>query len=153
TQASPALVSTVFVDTVFTIAEGKHYTLAAVGSLKAKTAKLLILTDDYTDPGASVSVRVVNLGAATAIDAYAPATGATSTLPAPRVSNLAANAASAWLPLATGALAIRANAAGSTTLPAMVDAAAPAGVAADKVNNLTAIGGSTIAGSAFTVFI
>ena len=35
----------------------------------------------------------------------------------------------------------------------MVDATAPAGVAADKVNNLTAVGGSTIAGSDFTAFV
>ena len=82
TLASPAITSTVFIDTVFTIAEGKHYTLAVVGSLKAKTAKLLILTDDYTDPGSSVAVRVVNLVPA-AIDAYASASGGTSALPAP----------------------------------------------------------------------
>jgi hypothetical protein len=35
----------------------------------------------------------------------------------------------------------------------MVDVAAPAGVAADRTANLTAIGGSTIAGSVFTAFI
>jgi len=35
----------------------------------------------------------------------------------------------------------------------MVDVTAPAGVAADRTLNLTAVGGSTIAGSAFTAFI
>jgi hypothetical protein len=35
----------------------------------------------------------------------------------------------------------------------LIDATAPTGVAADKVLNLTAIGGSTIAGSAFTAFV
>jgi hypothetical protein len=35
----------------------------------------------------------------------------------------------------------------------MIDATAPTGVAADRTLNLTAIGGSTIAGSAFTVFL
>jgi hypothetical protein len=153
TQASPSLVSTVFIDTAFTLAEGHHYSLIAVGSLKAKTAKLLIVDDNFTDPGNSVAVRVVNLGVASAIDAYASATGGTATLPAPLVSGLATYAASNWLTLATGALDIRANASGTTTLPAMVDALAPPGAAADKANNLTAVGGSTIAGSVFTAFI
>jgi hypothetical protein len=35
----------------------------------------------------------------------------------------------------------------------MVDAAAPAGIAADRTLNLTAVGGSTIAGSVFTAFL
>lgn len=153
TQASPAITSTVFIDTVVTLTEGHHYSLIAVGSLKAKTAKLLVLDDAFTDPGANVAVRVVNLGAASAIDAYASAAGDPSALPAPLVSNLATYAASAWLPLATGALHLRTNAAGTTTVPTMLDATAPAGVAADQSNDLTAIGGSTIAGSAFTAFI
>lgn len=153
TLSSPAIVSTVFVDTTFTINEGQHYTLIAVGSLKAKTAKLLILNDNYTDPGTSVAVRVVNVGAASSIDAYASATGGAAALPAPLVSNLAAYSASNYLPLTVGALDLRANASGTTTVPTMVDVLAPAGVAADKVNNLTAVGGSTIAGSVFTAFI
>jgi hypothetical protein len=153
TKASPDIVSTVFVDSTFTLEEGHHYSLIAVGSLQAHTAKLLILDDDFTDPGANVAVRVVNLGVASSIDAYASASGGNSALPAPLVSGLAAYTASAWSPMATGAMAIRANSAGSTTLPAMVDANAPAGVAADKANDLTAVGGSTIAGSVFTAFI
>jgi hypothetical protein len=153
TQASPEVVSTVFVDTTITLEEGHHYSLIAVGSLAAGTAKLLFLEDDFADPGSEVAIRVVNLGAAASLDAYASATGGSSALPAPLVSGLAMYAASDWMPLATGALALRANAAGSTTLPAMVDAAAPAGEPADKDKNLTAVGGSTIAGSAFTAFV
>jgi hypothetical protein len=153
TQASPSIVSTVFIDTTFTIAEGHHYSLIAVGSLKSKTAKLLITDDAFTDPGASVAVRVVNLGAAPSIDAYASPTGGMAALPGALVSGLAQYAASNFFPMATGALTLRANANGVTTLPALVDAAAPAGVAADKANDLTAVGGSTIAGSVFTAFI
>jgi hypothetical protein len=154
TKTTPAIVSTVFVDSTFTLTAGTHYTIMAVGSLRAHTAKFLILTDDFTDPGSNVAVRVVNAGAAAALDVYGSATGGSSALPSsPLVGGLAAFSASKWSTLTPGALAIRANAAGSTTLPAMVDATAPAGVAADKVLNLTAIGGSTIAGSAFTAFI
>jgi hypothetical protein len=153
TQASPSIVSTVFVDTTFTVVEGHHYSLIAVGSLKSKTAKMLILDDAISDPGNSVAVRVVNLGAASSLDVYASPTGGTAALPAALVSGLAQYAASNFYPMATGALTLRAEAGGVTTLPAMVDAAAPAGVAADKANDLTAIGGSTIAGSVFTAFI
>jgi hypothetical protein len=154
TKTTTAIVSTVFVDSTFTLEVGKHYTIAAVGSLRAKTAKFLIIADDYTDPGTSIAVRAVNLGASTALDVYTSATGGTSALPAtPFAAALAAYSATTWKTSTPGALTLRANAAGSTALPAMVDAAAPAGVAADKVLNLTAIGGSTIAGTAFTAFI
>jgi hypothetical protein len=155
TKATPDIVSTVFVDSTFTFVAGTHYTIAAVGNLRApRTAKFLILTDNYADPVANVAVRVANLGAASSLDVYASLTGGASALPAnPLVAALAAYTASPWSNLAPDSLALRANAAGSKTLPAMVDAKAPAGVAADRVLNLTAIGGSTIAGSAFTAFI
>jgi hypothetical protein len=152
--ASPAIVSTVFLDSTFTLTVGKHYTIIAAGSLRSKTAKFVILTDDFADPAASVAVRVVNAGASPSLDVYSSPTGGSSALPAsPLVPSLAAYTASTWKTSTPAAFTLRANAAGSTTLPAMVDAVAPAGVAADKVLNLTAIGGSTIAGSVFTAFI
>ena len=130
------------------------YTIVALGSLRSKTAKLLILTDNYTDPGSNVAVRVVNVGAAASLDVYGSATGGTSALPAtPLAAAVAQYTATAWSTLTPGALTLRALNAGSKTLPAMVDVAAPAGVAADRTLNLTAVGGSTIAGSAFTGFI
>jgi hypothetical protein len=154
TLTSTSIVSTVFVDSTFALTAGTHYTIVAVGSLRSKTAKLLILTDSYTDPGSNISLRVVNLNAAPSLDVYASATGGSSTLPtAPLVAGLAVYAASPWNSSPPGPLALRANAAGSKTLPAMVDVTAPAGVAADRSLNLTAIGGSTIAGSAFTAFV
>lgn len=153
TKATPGIVSTIFVDSTFTLEVGVHYTIAAVGSLRSRTARLVILTDNYTDPGTSVSVRAVNLGAASSLDVYASPTGGTAALPAtPLFSAVGTFAASNWSPATPGALTLRANAAGSRTLPAMIDATAPVGVAADRALNLTAIGGSTIAGSAFTAF-
>ena len=152
--SSPEIVSTVFVDSTFTLTAGTHYTIVAVGNLRSKTAKLLILTDNYTDPGSNISLRVVNLNASPSLDVYASATGGTSALPAsPLVASLAVYAASPWKTSAPGPLSLRANAAGSTTLPAMVDVTAPAGIAADRNLDLTAVGGSTIAGSAFTAFV
>ena len=153
TQTSPSIVSTIFIDTTFSVVEGHHYSLIAVGSLKAKTAKMLIIDDTFTDPGTSVAFRVVNLGAAPSIDAYTSPTGGSAALPSALVSALAQYTGSNFLTLSTGAFTLRANASGVTTVPTMVDATAPAGVAADKANNLTAIGGSTIAGSVFTAFV
>jgi hypothetical protein len=153
TKTTPGIVSTVFVDSTFTLTAGTHYTIIAIGSLRSKTAKFLILTDNYTDPAANVAVRVVNAGA-TAYDIYGSPSGGSSALPSsPMISALAAFTGSAWTSMTPGALALRANATGSKTLPALIDATAPAGVPADKVLNLTAIGGSTIAGSAFTAFV
>jgi len=154
TLASPAIVSTVFIDSTFSLTAGTHYTIMAVGSLRSKTAKFVILTDNFTDPGSNVAVRVVNAGAGASLDIYASATGGSSALPAsPLAAALATYAASPWATMPPGPLALRGETAGSKTLPAMVDVAAPAGVAADKTLNLTAVGGSTIAGSVFTAFI
>jgi hypothetical protein len=154
-QATPALVSTVFIDSAFTLVAGTHYTIMAVGNLRApRTAKLVILTDDYGDPAAGIAVRTVNTGVTGSIDVYGSTSGGTTALPStPLVATLASYAASPWVSMSTGALTLRANSAGSRTLPAMIDAIAPAGVAANRGMNLTAIGGSTIAGTAFTAFI
>lgn len=152
-KASPGIVSTVFIDSTFNLEAGKHYSIVAVGSLRAGTAKFLILKDDFADPGTSVGVRVVNLGLGT-VDVYGGATGGTDPLPSTAlVAGLAQYGASQWVSLATGALTLRALAAGSTTLPALLSVTAPAGKAADQNLNLTAVGGSTIAGSAFTAFL
>jgi hypothetical protein len=139
----------VLFDETITIAEGKHYTLVTAGSIRAGTAKLYVITDDYPDPGNSVAVRALNAGVATSADVYASASGGSAALPAsPTITSVAQYTASNWSTLATGPLALRLTASGSKTV--MVDANAPAGVAADKTNNLSAVGGSTIAGSAFT---
>ncbi|MDB4874871.1 MAG: hypothetical protein JWM41_1317 [Gemmatimonadetes bacterium] len=147
----------VLFDTTFTFTAGTHYTLIAAGNLRpgaANPAKLYILTDDFTDPGASVALRVVNAGAATSVDVYGSTTGGTTALPAsPLAGGVAAFSASKYLTMSPGALDLRVFSSGSTTFPAMIDAVAPAGLAADRVNNLTAVGGSTQAGSVFTAFL
>ena len=154
TKATPAIVSTVFVDSTFSLTAGTHYTIMAVGSLRSKTAKFVILTDNFSDPAANVAIRVVNAGAGAALDVWGSATGGTSALPSsPLAASLATYTASQWVNLTPGALTLRGNNAGSTALPAMIDVTAPAGVAADRTLNLAAVGGSTIAGTAFTAFL
>ncbi|HSQ31728.1 MAG TPA: DUF4397 domain-containing protein [Gemmatimonadaceae bacterium] len=143
----------VLFDTTYNFTPGEHYTIMAAGTLRNKQAKLYILQDDYSDPGSNIAVRVINAGAAASVDAYGSSTGGTSPLPAsPFVSGVAQFTASKWVTMAPAALVVRVLASGSTALPAMIDATAPAGAPADRANNLTAVGGSTIAGSAFTAF-
>ena len=153
TSTDLAQTQVVFFDTTFDFTAGAHYTIMAAGTLRDKKAKLYILQDDYSDPGSNVAVRVINAGAGSSVDAYGSATGGTSALPtSPFVSGVAQYTASKWVSMTPGALVVRVLNSGSTALPAMIDATAPAGLPADRANNLTAVGGSTIAGSAFTAF-
>lgn len=142
----------VFFDTTFNFQPGVHYTLMAAGAMRDKSAKMFILTDDFADPGTQVSVRVVNTGAGS-VDVYASPTGGTSTLPSPLAAAVANFAATKWVNLATGTASLRAFATGSTTFPAMIDIAVPAGLPADHANNLTAVGGMAQAGSVITAFV
>jgi hypothetical protein len=146
------LTQKVLFDTTFTFAAGTHYTLVAAGNLRGGGAKLYILTDDFSDPGGSVAIRVFNAGAGS-VDVYTSASGGTSTLPAAFASGLANFTATKYTTMAVGPVSLRAFAAGTTTFPAMVDVTAPAGLPADRGNNLTAVGGTTIAGSVLTAFI
>jgi Domain of unknown function (DUF4397) len=153
-QTSTDIIQTqkVFFDTTFTFTQGAHYTLITAGTMRDRTAKLYIITDNFTDPGAQVSLRVFNAGAGP-LDLYASAAGGTSALPSALASGLANFAATNYTPMAVGPVSLRGFLAGTSAFPAMVDVAAPAGLPADRVNDLTAVGGTTIAGSALTAFV
>lgn len=142
----------VWFDTTFNFQAGVHYTMIAAGNLRDKTAKMYVLTDDFTDPGTQVALRIVNAGAGS-VDVYASPTGGTSSLPTPFAAAVANFTATKWATLAPGAVSLRAFASGSTAFPAMIDVAAPAGLAADRANNLTAVGGAAQAGSVLTAFV
>jgi hypothetical protein len=150
------LTQKVLFDTTYTFVSGTHYTLIVAGNLRPGTgnaARLYILTDNYTDPGSNVGIRVFNAGAGTSVDVYASATGGTSALPSAFASGVAMFTATNYATATPGPLDFRVFQSGSTAFPAMIDAVAPAGLPADRVNNLTAVGGSTIAGSVFTAFL
>jgi hypothetical protein len=146
------LTQKVLFDTTFNFVAGTHYSIVVAGNLRGGQAKMYILTDNFTDPGNSVAIRVFNAGAGT-VDVYASASGGTSPLPAAFAPGLGNFAATNYTTMPVGPLSLRAFAAGSTTFPAMVDVTAPAGLPADRGNNLTAVGGTTIAGSVLTAFI
>jgi hypothetical protein len=152
TSTDIQLTQVVWFDTTFNFQAGTHYTLLAAGSLRDKTAKMYVLTDDFADPGTQVSLRIVNAGAGS-VDVYASPTGGTSTLPTPFAAAVANFTATKWATMAPGAASLRAFASGSTAFPAMIDIAAPAGFAADREKNLTAMGGVLQAGSVLTAFI
>lgn len=143
----------VLFDTTYTFTVGTHYTIMAAGTLRNHSAKLYIFQDDVPDPGSNIGVRVINAGAASSVDAYGSASGGSSSLPSsPFAGGVGQFTASKWATMPPGPLAVRVLASGTSALPAMIDATAPAGAAADQHNDLTAVGGSTIAGSAFTAF-
>jgi hypothetical protein len=146
------LTSKVLFDTTFNFVAGTHYTLVVAGNMRANQGKLYILTDDFADPAGQIAVRVFNAGAGT-VDVYASASGGTSTLPSALTSGLANFAATKYTTMAVGPLDLRAFATGTTSFPAMVDVVVPAGLPADRANNLTAVGGSGQAGSVLTAFI
>lgn len=155
--STPAIVSQVLFDTTFSFTAGTHYTIIAAGTKRAGSAnpaKVYIFQDDLTDPGSSVGVRVINAGAGASVDVYGSATGGTSALPSsPLFAGVAQFTASKNVTMATGPLALRVFPSGTNVFPAVIDATAPAGAAADRANNLTAVGGSTIAGSVFTAIL
>jgi hypothetical protein len=140
--------STVMIDETVNLQAGKYYTLVHYGNARAGSSpadRLLVIEDQIPTPGTNVAYRALNLGFS-GVDVFADASS-TSTLPAsPTFANVAAGAASAYQTRAPGTLAYRATASGSRTV--IATGTAPAGAAADPVQNLTAIGGSSIAGSA-----
>lgn len=146
-----------FIDTTLTFEAGKYYTIIHTGYARTGSTpadKILMIEDPIPTSTAAtdIAVRSVNLGMGLANqDVYAVATTTTSiTGLTPLFANLAYEAASAYSTRALGTMAFRSANTGTTTVAA--SAAAPAGAAADPNNGLTAIGGATIGGSAFTGF-
>jgi len=143
----------VLFDTTYNFTQGTHYTLIAAGNLRSGSsspAKLYIIEDDFTDPGSSFSIRALNAGIAPAADVYAVSdTSSKVALPSsPLLAAVGAFTASSYKTMATGPLALRVTPSASTSV--LVNLFVPAGLPADRTNNLTAVGGTTQAGSALS---
>lgn len=157
TNVPIGVVTQVMIDTLLTFEEGKHYTIIHVGLARAGGTpgdRVIVLEDAIPENiGTQVAVRAVNLGVGLgSLDVYSAAT-TTAPLPASAAfANLAYGAQSAYTMMATGTLALRITATGTST-PVLANSAAPAGAAADPANLLTTIGGAAQPGSAFTAFI
>ena len=147
--------STPMLDTTLTFTANAHYTMAYAGRARAggtPAAKFFLYTDDFTDPGTSISLRVINLDNDLAtVDVYTSTTACAAPLGTPLVAGMAFGAASAYTVRAVGAFNVCFTAAGSATVLANV--AAPVGAAGDKLNDLTALGGSSQASSVMAAFL
>ncbi|HXT16031.1 MAG TPA: DUF4397 domain-containing protein [Gemmatimonadaceae bacterium] len=154
TLNTPEIVSKVLFDTTFNFVANTHYTIMVAGNMRAGQGKLFILTDDFADPGNGVEVRVVNAGVGT-VDVYTSSAGGSTALPSSAlVAGLGSLSASKYVPTSTAsAMFLRAVNAGTKTVPALVEAAMPAGLAADQPNDLTAVGGIAQPGSVITAFL
>ena len=141
-------------DTTFNFVAGTHYTMVTAGNMRGGSGQSCTFSrDDFTDPGGQFALRVFNAGAGT-VDVYASASGGTSTLPSALTSGLANFIATKYTAIGGRGRSRSAHSlSGTTAFPAMVDVSAPAGLPADRTNNLTAVGGSTQAGSVLTAFI
>ncbi|MGQ0639769.1 MAG: DUF4397 domain-containing protein [Gemmatimonadaceae bacterium] len=151
------ITSVALIDTTIAFNANTYYTLVHTGFARAgqSPADRLVLIEDQqpTVPAGQVSVRVVNLGIDMApVDVFATA-AANSPLPtSPLLTRVAAGSVSAYQSQAPGPLALQLTAAG-TRSPVLAQVLAPPGQAADPTLNLTAVGGSTMGGSAFTAFV
>jgi hypothetical protein len=141
------------IDTTITFAQNTYYTLIHTGRSQAGQTpadRIQVIEDPIPATNTTqVAVRLVHQGVGlNAVDAVGvDGTGATAAI----ASGINYAGASTYAMRAPGAFTVRVLGQGSTTVVAT--AAAPAGAAADKPNNLTAIGGATIAGSAMTAIV
>jgi hypothetical protein len=138
-------------DTTATFTAGTYYTIILTGP--SASPHWIVLKDnvgDFTEDPAKYQLRVVNLDSA-AVDVF-KARKTSDPLPASaQWSNVGIGAATAYSSFTLDTLDLRSTVAGQTT-PIRADVAGPLGSPADRLNNLTAIGGTMIGGSAVSAF-
>lgn len=144
-----------FIDTTVTFAAGVYYTIVHLGYTRPGATpedRVLIVQDDIPAVTAgNIAVRAVHLGIGlNNQDLYTSPPGVP--LPAkPLFSDVTYGQRSAYSNQTPDTMVFRATNAGTATVVAT--ATAPAGAAANPANNLTAIGGSKIDKSVFSVFL
>jgi hypothetical protein len=138
-----------------TFEAGKYYTLLHLGYARTGSTpaqRVLVIEDQLPAASTSVSIRAIHAGLGIAnVDLHATAATTTSLVGStPAFANVGltngTTGISAYASRATGAFAIQAAAAGTTT--SLVAAAAPAGVAGTTTAD--PIAGATVAGSVMT---
>ena len=157
TSEDITVTSTRMIDQEVTFEAGQYYTIVHTGFADpgAATEDHIVI---YQDPipgsiaAGTYALRGMHHGVGWGpVDVYAPAS-TTAALPGtPLFAGLDYEEATAYQTMNVGAVALRALPAGQTVpLMTAANATAPAGAAADPDDNLTAIGGTTIEGSAIT---
>lgn len=156
----PAVVSQIVIDTTITFDANKYYTVIHIGFSRTGSTpadRLMVMEDQVpTTIGTQVAVRVVNLATGVgAVDVFAQTDSTSALSGAPAFANVAYGAASAYVLFAPGERWFRTTAPGTTT-PELARAGgmrAPPGAAGSPNDLLTPVGGSTMAGSAFTAYV
>ena len=149
--------STRMIDQEVTFTAGQYYTIVHTGYARAGAAiedHVVIYQDPIpaTISNDQYAIRAMHQGAGWGpIDVYAPSS-TTAALPGtPLFTDVDYEEATPYTTLGLGAVALRALPADQTApLMTMANATAPAGAAAVPADNLTAIGGTTIGGSAIS---
>jgi hypothetical protein len=157
-DSNPAITKQTVFDQTLTFAEGVHYTLLHVGSARAKTAQLLLLTDNLPTVGAgSIAVRVINATTGS-VDAYIGNSGTTPvTAPVvPALTNIASKAATSWVtlparPQTAGSLYSFAITNVGSATPMFTDT--PNQPGASATGSVSAQGGVQLGGSVLTAII
>jgi len=151
------VISQVILDTTLTLAPNTYYTILHTGFARAGATPhqhFVVITDTKPSPSTSqVALRtIVAAPGIGPVDVYKTADTATAaTLPAsPTFAGVALATPSAWTNFATGAAALRAFNAGTTT-PILAKVQAPAGAAQQAL--LDPVAGVTIGGTALTAFV
>jgi hypothetical protein len=162
TSTDITITTQIVIDTTLTLESGKYYTLVHVGLARAGGApadKIVVYEDSPPAPaGGSIALRAINLGpglnAGTPgpVDVFATAAEGDPTPTTPLFANVSFLSATSYTTRPTGALALRATAAGSTT-PVLANVLAQPGAPADPALSGSAIGGSNQAGTAMTAFV
>jgi uncharacterized protein DUF4397 len=138
-------------DTTVSFTASTYYTIILTGP--GASPHWIVLKDnvgDYTEDPAKYQLRVVNLDTA-AMDVF-KARKSSDPLPASaQWSAVAIGTATAYSSFALDTVDLRSTVTGQVT-PIRADVAGPLGSPADRLNNLTAIGGTMIGGSAVSAF-
>ena len=145
------VVQQMLIDTTITLQADTYYTLVHLGNARGNADRLLVIQDEIPNvQTTNIAVRAIHLGTGLSnLDIFLSDTASSLPLPgSPQFSNLAYAVPSAYSTRSPGAFRLRATSTGQTTV--LANAVAPAGAAAVPRDNLTAIGGSTMGGSAIT---
>lgn len=147
--------SSIIEDTTVTLTAGTYYSFVHTGYARAGVNpkhSLMMLTDAITDPGASISYRVINVGSDIGtVDVYVTAAAADPLPASPTFASVAFKAVTAYTTAAPGPLAIRVFAAGNRTT-ALSTVTAPTG-SVTAICGLTNVGGASMAGSVLTAMV
>ena len=145
------------IDQEVTLEAGRYYTIVHTGYARdgaTPADHIVVYQDDIPATIATdqYALRAMNQSPLWgSVDVYAPSSTSAALPATPLFTNVDYEEATAYTSRGLGAAALRALPAGQTVaLRTMANATAPAGAAADPEDNLTAIGGTGIGGSAIS---